>query len=174
VEGWDDFIRECTQPFLELKASLEITIYGSYYPDSEMELLISLKDSLIADGYTKTVIVKDRQGSNDLALDVSQRSMLFSDINLLVFTKAGKRLGLVAELTFLASDPRMVDKIPFSRVFDEGVGEDTAIPELTRDQIKLRGIPVKKFGSYNELKGDFLEQTWLLMRSWAWRHKQIP
>jgi hypothetical protein len=68
----------------------------------------------------------------------------------------------------------MVDKIPFSRVFDEGVGEDTAIPELTRDQIKLRGIPVKKFGSYNELKGDFLEQTWLLMRSWAWRHKQIP
>jgi hypothetical protein len=63
------------------------------------------------------MLVKDKQAPGDDPLEISPQCMLFSRINLLIFTLRGKKHGVIDELAFLTSDPQMRDKIQFSIVF---------------------------------------------------------
>jgi hypothetical protein len=81
---------------------MNITIYGSYYPPSDEQLLLDIKQILIDDEYENTSLVREYQrNESEDSLEISKKCLLFSDLNYLIFTKTGKRLGLVREQRLL-------------------------------------------------------------------------
>lgn len=131
---------------------MTIALYGSYHPQEEKQLLIQLKNKLIDNGYTSTYLVQDypRKGESDL--EISERSLLFSDVNFLIFTKGGKRLGLVRELAFVAVSEEMVDKAWACVVFDQIVNGESSIPPLSLEDIHNSGIRRREFATFQELE----------------------
>ena len=116
--GWDEFKRKyIDNNITSLKPLLNITIYGSYQPTEEKQLLLSLKAILIDEGYVNTMLVDDRQDPDLDALEKSKMCLLYSDVNFLIFTKRGKRLGVARELAFVAEDEGMRHKINHCVVF---------------------------------------------------------
>jgi hypothetical protein len=107
-------------------------------------------------------------------LEISQLRVLYSDINLLIFTHTGKKLGLVDELSFLTSDPRMSQKIDFSLAFDqlhERQGEErTSIPDLSMSRVKRCGVQRREFSTSEQLKEIIVKETYWLMIRWADRY----
>lgn len=118
IDSWEQFKLKYTKPISSLKSEINITLYGSYYPVKD-KLLRELKSTLKSNGYTNTILVEDKQSIGDDPLEISQQCMLFSQVNLLIFTRQGKKHGLIDELAFLTSDQRMFEKIQFSLVFDQ-------------------------------------------------------
>lgn len=53
---------------LDRNSDLRITIYGSYYPSSEMQFLIEQRDFLRSLGFTKANLVVDYPGLTDKPL----------------------------------------------------------------------------------------------------------
>ena len=111
-----------------------------YYPESDKELLKQLKQILRVNGYDKTGLVEDKKENNDDPLELSRQCMLFSDINLLIFTVTGRRLGLTEELVFLTSDKKMINKVQFSLVVDVRTDQMSAIPDLSQSRIRQSSI----------------------------------
>ena len=91
----DEFKLKYQNNINSLRSLLNITIYGSYNPPSEKELLKSVKQILIDNGYVKTKIVEDLQEQNSEPLEESKKCLLFSDVNFLIFTKNGKKYGVM-------------------------------------------------------------------------------
>src|SRR5919197_4941337 len=140
METWEEFKEKYEGSINSKKTLLNITLYGSYYPPKEELLLRDLKKVLIDNGYRKTILVKDNQSPGDDPLEISQQCMLYSQINLLIFTPKGKKHGLIDELAFLTSDSRMRDKVQFSIVFYRMSGKRSSIPDLSNSRIKRFGI----------------------------------
>ncbi len=166
-DDWEEFKRLHESPFKSLIPKVKITIYGSYFPKKEKALLIELKRILIDEGYLRAALVEDRQMEGQDPFEASKLSLLFSDLNILLFTKPGKRFGVVSELDFLASDPHMIQKIPFSLIFDKGAGEQTSIPPLSRGLVKGNDIRRRSFKNYSELKKIFIYEIFLMLKKWA-------
>jgi len=142
---------------------MTVTIYGSYHPKKEKDSLIDCKTALIADGYQQAKLVTDYPTTGS-ALDASKECLLYSDVNFLVFTKGGKRLGLVRELTFIATDERMRTKVDHCVVFDE-FKKTTSIPKLSSDDIVNARIPQRTFTRLEELKEIMVKEAfWHLRR----------
>ena len=110
---------------------------------------------------------EDRQTSEDTALIISQMCMLNSQINLLIFTHSGKRHGLVDELSFLTTDPRMVQKIDFSLAFDKVYRQRSSIPALSMDRVKRYGVQRREFKTSRQLKEIIVKEIYWLMVKWA-------
>jgi hypothetical protein len=163
--NWEVFKENYYKPINNLKSKLVITLYGSYYPKKDKSLLRELKRILIKKGYSNTCLVEDRQSLGDTALTISQMCMLYSQINLLIFTRSGKRLGLVDELSFLTTDPRMVQKIDFSLVFDQVYQQRSSIPDLSMDRVKRYSVQRREFKSSTRLKEIIVKEiAWLIVR----------
>jgi hypothetical protein len=169
-DEWAEFKEKYTHRFDLVKPSLNITIYGSYYPKEEIRLLEDLKKALVNDGYSKTALVNERKTKSDDPLEISQQSMLFSDINLLVFTRRGKRHGVIDELSFITSDRGMMDKIQFCKVFDQKLNKRSSVPDLSRSRIKRYGVQVRTFRSTERLKTTIKIDVYWLMRRFV-RHR---
>jgi hypothetical protein len=105
-----------------IKASTELCCCF-YHPVKDKVLLRELKSTLKANGYTNSILVEDKQSKGDDPLEISQQCRLFSHINFLIFTRQGKKDGLIDELAFLTSDKSMFEKIQFSLVFDQVRGQ---------------------------------------------------
>lgn len=124
----------------------------------------SLKKVLIDNGYSKTILVKDKQSPRDDPLEISQQCMLFSQINMLIFTRRGKKYGVIDELAFLTSDPQMRDKVQFSIVFYQMSGNRSSIPDLSSSRVKRFGIHSRQFKNSKHLKQIIVRESYWLMR----------
>ena len=111
---------------------MSITLYGSYYPPSEMSFLKRQRDFLRNEGYALACLVKDGDGDGDgvTALEASKRYLENSDLNFLIFTRAGKRHGLIRELAHVA-DLSMRMKAADCVVFDQVVDGASSVPDLS-------------------------------------------
>jgi len=162
---WDEFNRKYEDSVNSLKPRLIIIIYGSYFPESEKNLLECLKNFLISNGYESTYIVEDfdEQGLN--SLELSQRCLLFADVNFLIFTEKGKRLGLVRELAFIALSPEMITKAAGCVAYDEIFEQQSSISDLSaRDLGNLRLVR-HEYGTRAELEYAVLSEAfWQLRR----------
>jgi hypothetical protein len=165
-DGWDDFKRKYEESINSLKSLLGVTIYGSYNPKKEKDLLLSLKQILINEGYGKTVLVDDRKQQDSDPLEISKMCLLYSDVNFLIFTKQGKRFGLVRELAFIAEDIRMRPKLSHCVVFDKIVNnESSSIPPLSISDIKNVRIHRRTFKTVEELKDAIVSEAYWQLKS---------
>ncbi len=167
IDSWEQFILKYQKPISSLKSKINVTLYGSYYPDKDKLLLRDLKKMLRKDGYINTILVEDKQSKGDDPLEISQQCMLFSQINLLIFTKEGKRHGVIDELAFLTSDQKMFEKIQFSLVFDQVLGRRSSIPSLSMSRVTRYGVQRREFQTPEQLKKIIIKETYWLMRKWA-------
>jgi hypothetical protein len=91
-------------------------------------------------------------------------SLLFSDVNFLVFTKRGKRLGLARELAFVAEDERMRSKINHL-VFDETPTKNSSsVPTLSSSDIQNARINRRSFKTPDELKEAIISEAYWQLR----------
>jgi hypothetical protein len=166
AQNWEDFKHKYESNINSFKKLLNITIYGSYHPEEDLNLLERLRDILINDGYDNTALVTDRPTDVD-SLEVSQQSLIFSDINLFVFTRTGKRFGIIDELASLTLVKELFVKIPFSMVFDQVEGERSSIPDLSMKRTEKNGIQRREFSTGEQLEQIIVKETYWLMRKWV-------
>jgi hypothetical protein len=166
ADDWEEFKYKYQNDINSLRPLLNITIYGSYNPPSEKGLLILVKQTLIDKGYANTKIVEDRQNQDSDPLEVSKQCLLFSDVNFLIFTKKGKRFGVIRELAFIAEDDRMRPKINHCVIFVEKVnGSSSPIPPLSISDIRNSRLPCRSFRYATELQEAIVcEAFWHLRR----------
>ena len=149
---WEQFNSRINDEFEELKKRITITIYGSYQPSEEKKLLLNLKKYLVDQGYVQTSIVEEYQNDGDDPLDVSKRCLQYSDVNFLVFTRNGRKFGVIRELAFIAESHLMVQKTPFCVVFEIMNDGKGSIPPLSLSDIRNSGIIRQEIQNENDLK----------------------
>jgi hypothetical protein len=132
-----------------------------------MDLLVHAKEVLIKDGYQNTLLVIDRQTVGQDPLEISQQSLEFSDINIFVFTRTGKRQGVPDEIATLTTDRRLFEKIQFSIVFNQVKGGKSSLPSLTNSRVDQNHISCREFGETAELDGKLLEHVYWMVVKWA-------
>lgn len=137
---------------------MSITLYGSYHPPSEMRFLERQRDFLQGEGFALACLVKDGPDDGATALDASKRYLENSDVNFLIFTKAGMRLGLVRELAYVA-DPSMRRKAADCVVFDQVTGGLGSVPDLSLCDLDDARIQHYKFRDEPELQAGLLTRA---------------
>lgn len=163
-DRWAQFNRRINNEFEELKKRMTITIYGSYKPSAEKDLLIEMKEHLIKNHYLQTKIVEDYQSENEDSLEISKKCLQYSDVNFLIFTRTGKRFGVVRELAFISDSHLMVHKTPFCVVFDMLQDSKGSIPPLSLSDIRNSGIIRQEFFNNMELKKFLLAKSFWYVR----------
>ncbi len=137
---------------------MSITLYGSYHPPSEMSFLERQRDYLRAEGYALACLVKDGPDDGITALEASKRYLENSDVNFLIFTRAGKRLGLVRELAHVA-DASMRRKAADCVVFDQAAGGASSVPDLSLCDLDDAKIQRYEFRDEPELQVGLLTRA---------------
>lgn len=117
---WRRLIAETKRKEAELRARLEITIYGSFRPDAEKRRLTDLAKAIKLEGFPSCGIVGSTlrphtNGINETCIFY----LTNSDANLLVFTQRGKRLGVTDELAYILYHPTMRLRRQFCAIFDQ-------------------------------------------------------
>ena len=162
---WDRFNKRYAEEYGVLKNVLTITIYGSYYPDSEKQFLVRQRNFLRKAGYTKTKLVVDYESNpKTTPLDKSIRCLEYSDVNFLIFTREGKNQGVTRELTHVATSNTMIDKIPFCTVFDETRDKNGSISDLSINDMENSNIVRREFQSEEELQKALRQQAFAKTR----------
>ena len=162
---WNKFNKEEIDKFNRLKNALTITIYGSYYPESELEFLATQRNFLRNNGYLKTNLVTDYDNPSHLTpLDISISCLEYSDVNFLIFTRNGKNQGVIRELTHVATSPTMLAKIPFCTVFDEIQDSRSSISPLSLEDMRNSNIIRREFQSENQLQKILSQQAFAKTR----------
>jgi hypothetical protein len=144
-----------------------IILYGSYQPSTEKELLVELKQLLVNNGYSQTYLVDEFQDETLTSLEVSQRCLLFADVNYLIFTDKGSRRGLVRELAFIALSTDMITKIAGCVAFDEMFEEHSSIPDLSSEDINNLRMKRFEYGNRQELEQSILSESYWQLRRLA-------
>lgn len=153
TDRWAKFNQRVLDEFENIKNRLIITVYGSYKPKEEEDFLSRQKQFLIGLGYSETKIVKDYQERSELPpLEISKRCLLYSDVNFLIFTREGKRYGVIRELAYIADSKDMTSKTPYCTVFDQLKDGRGSIPPLSLDDIKNSGIVRQEFYEEKDLQ----------------------
>lgn len=100
--------------FSKLKPNLRIGIYGHYFPSSEKEILLKLRDKLKSEAdYSETYLVEDLRDSEEFRKDNFLKSIFAlenSNVNLIVLTFKGLSQGAIRELDYVLANPRLVFK----------------------------------------------------------------
>lgn len=135
-----------------------ITLYGSYSPPSEMRLLENLRDFLQSEGYDRACLVKDDPAAVVGPLEASKRYLENSDVNFLIFTRGGKRLGVTRELAHVAS-AAMRDKVADCVVFDQLVDGNNSVPDLSMCDLHNAQITCYKFHTELDLRDGLLSRS---------------
>lgn len=161
ADKWERFNKKYDDEFEPLKALLNITIYGSYFPNTEKTFLEEQRNYLRTRGFVKTNIVDDFDDldSNSTPLEKSIRCLEFSDVNFLIFTRAGKAQGVSRELTHIATSESMLDKIPFCTVFDQMRDNIGSVSVLSLNDIENTGIGRREFENEAQLRDRLYQQA---------------
>lgn len=133
-----------------LRGRMSITLYGSYYPPSELRLLERQRDRLVGAGYALAELVKDGSDDGIGPLEASKRYLENSDVNFLIFTKAGRRHGLIRELAHVA-ETLARSKVLDCVVFDQIVDGRSSVPDLSMCDLHDGQIPRHAFHNEPEL-----------------------
>lgn len=141
---------------LNLKDRLEIVIYGSYYPKSEKDKLIALRDFLRQDGYKKTNLVEDYPDDiitlpikeAEVFLEKSYACLELADANFFVFTLGGKD-GRSTELAYLCNI--LTDRVYRTVVFYEEVDGVSSLHKLNIGLVSRYRIEISSFKNVPEL-----------------------
>ena len=175
-DKWKKFNLRLDREFLALRSKLTITLYGSYSPKDEKAFLIKRKKFLIQNGYTETKIVQDYQDEHPSlnASEVSKRCLEFSNVNFLIITNKGKKLGVTKELGYIADSTRMVDKQAYCIVFDQKIGNRSSLSQLSLDDIKDIRISVREFTTTRQLEVALLTEAFFFLRKLKGRLDQLP
>ncbi len=168
---WTEFRNNYYSSIQIHKSKIAIIILGSYYPIEEKDFLIRLKNILIRDGYFNTFLVEDRQNVDDDPLEISQMSMSFSDICILVFTRSGKKYGLIDELNFLTTDMGMQKKMYYSILFDQHDGIRSSIPDLSSSRVRNANLRRRTFNNYIDLENMISREVFWILREYVKREK---
>ena len=165
-DKWDPFKHRINQDIDPIKEKLRITIYGSYYPDSELTFLETQRDFLIQNGYKNTKLVKEyhEQYKSLTPLEVSKDCLYYTDVNFFIFTKEGKNQGVTVELQIAATDENMADKVKHCVVFDQIRDNYGSISALSIDAIDNAGIIKRDFVSESDLQNALLQKAFLSFR----------
>lgn len=145
--------------FEKIKQKLNIIIFGSYEPTSELLRLKSLKEHLISQGYLLTKLVRDYSddlvppGITDKKAKVYIKSIQLcreSNYNFFVATHVGKGKGWVNELTYCCRDcPNGIGK---TSVFDQLHDNESALGIVNLGMVKIHGMTREPFCSTDDLK----------------------
>lgn len=154
TDRWLYFFEKKKRERLRLRPLLQITIYGSFQPSTEKERLSRLVEGLRKKGYTSCDIVggKLRPNPHNLAsYELSQFYLEHSDVNFLVFTHEGKRLGVTDELGYVLHSPIMSKMRQFCIIFDEVSLGHSALTTLQLDKIKDLEMRYHEFSTDKDL-----------------------
>lgn len=165
-DRWNRFINKFSDEIYPLREKLRITIYGPYFPESELVFLELQKEFLIKNGYTKTALVKDHheQYPEYSSLEISTHCLEYSDVNFFIFTKEGKNQGVTVELHIAATSERMTDKVKHCVVFEQIGDNYGSISKLSLDQIENSGIIKRDFVDEVDLQTALLQKAFLSLR----------
>lgn len=138
---------------------LRISIYGSWWPDEQKQILRDLVSFLRTKNFIETDIVEGERRPNVKGLssiNISVHTLEVSDLNYLVFTREGTRLGLTTEFDYVLFNPRMIDTWGKCIIFNQHDGDRDSINDLQRSRLDelnyLRPrIPVVPFQTIDEL-----------------------
>lgn len=134
-ERWKKLLAESKKEEEELRKLIEITVYGSFKPDSEKQRLIKLVEAIRAEGFPSCDIVGENL--RPLINSVNESCTFYlksSDVNLLVFTQRGKKLGVTDELGYILYSPEMHQRRHHCAVFDQP--SKTGYSALTLSQVE--------------------------------------
>lgn len=106
---------------------------------------------MIDEEYIQTHIVEEYQKEGDDPLDVSKKCLQYSDVDFLLFTRNGKRFGVVRELAFVAGSHLMRQKTSFCIVFEMTEDGKGAIPPLSLSDIRNSGIIRQEINVYTNM-----------------------
>jgi hypothetical protein len=136
-------------------AQLRITVYGSFSPPHEKDNLLRLAQHLRERGFDETDIVEGPRRPNPWGFDSHQISEFYlqcSDVNFLVFSRFGARLGVTTELDLLLDSPVVATRRSFCVVFDQMEGTARSLGKLQQDRLaELGEIPVVPFETWEQL-----------------------
>lgn len=165
-DKWERFKEQVDREINPLKEKLAITIYGSYYPESELEFLERQRNFLIQNGYTNTKLVKEyhEQYKSLSSLEVSKDCLSYTDVNFFIFTKEGKNQGVTVELYIAATDQNMAHKVKYCIVFDQIQDNYGSISALSIDAIENSGIIKRDFVNETDLQNALLQKAFLCLR----------
>ena len=162
---WSKFNERHVGIYKKLRGVLVITIYGSYYPESEKEFLIKQRNFLRESGYSRTNLVIDYPNeANRNPLEISIDCLETSDVNFLIFTREGKNQGVTRELTHITTEPDMANKVKFCTVFDETKDARGSMSDLSINDIENSGIGRREFQSEEQLQKALLQQAFAKTR----------
>ncbi len=143
---------------------MEITIYGSYNPPDQKNLLIRMKNALVLEGYSSAKIVEERPNPTNLdEFEISKACLEFSDVNFLIFTFAGKRFGVIRELAYCAGSTAMTDRRWRCVLCAETKGKRSALPTLSGrelEKLHVSKILLIPFRDEVQLKNALIGTAW--------------
>lgn len=163
TDRWLHFFHKRKQERERLKPLLQITIYGSFRPLAEKERLLKLVEVLRKKGYVSCDIVGGDLRPNPGNLKVDELSQFYlenSDVNFLVFTHEGKRLGVTDELGYTLHSPVMKKMRQFCAIFDELTPGYSALTSLQLERIKEIGLRYCEFYSDKQLHEAAVATAW--------------
>ena len=160
--GEDGQLRE----FRKVAAQLRITIYGSYQPDGERQLLERQRNALRAAGYPMAFLVTDypKPSTDATPLEISEKCLETSDANFLIFTKNGRNLGVTHEISHASKSDNMAARARHCVVFDEIWGNHGTASVLSVESIENSGIVRYEFSGENELRDGLVAHAYLQAR----------
>lgn len=154
TDRWLHFFDKKRLEISRLKSLLQVTIYGSFQPTTEKERLLNLVHVLRRKGYKSCDIVGGELRQNPQNWKVDKLSQFYlenSDVNFLVFTHEGKRLGVTDELGYTLHSPVMRRIRQFCTIFDDFSTGYSALTSLQLKRIEEIGMRYYAFSSDREL-----------------------
>lgn len=137
-DWYDHSFKRRLEESYSLRKKLRITVYGSWHPAPEKDLLLEIVNFLRANGYENTDVVEGDKRPNLWEADSYTISTFYlenSDVNFLIFTHQGKRMGVTAELSHILESPRMCDRLGSCVVFNEIKKSRPAVGKMQIDRM---------------------------------------
>ncbi len=137
-DWYDNSFRKRLDEAYNLRKKLIITVYGSWFPPPEKDFLLKIVDFLRENGYEDTDVVEGEKRPNEWEADAYTISTFYlenSDVNFLIFTHEGMRVGVTTELSHVLESPRMCDRLGSCIVFNEVKDDMSAVGQMHIDKM---------------------------------------
>jgi hypothetical protein len=144
--------------FVKCKQNMIIVILCSYEPAASKQMLIDLKNRLIASGYSKAALVEDYPDDLVPGLLPNRPENIYlkslylcqmSHCNFVVATLDGQGVGWVNELTYCCRN--CPDGVLKTTVFHEVIDGRSALGILNAGMITLHNMGCEQFSNVGEL-----------------------
>jgi hypothetical protein len=160
TEWWDYCFQRRKAERLATMSLMRCTVYGSFQPPEQKKQLESLSLHLRSNGFTNVDIIGGPLRPHPIEYNSYQISIFYleeSDVNLLVYTLTGSRLGLTTECDHVLNSPSMFKRWNSCIILNQTdpEGKDS-IGQLQKDRIMeinsgQQRIPIVPFETYEEL-----------------------